>query len=294
MTRPATATQSWATDTNYTDPGETWDGTATKVDPAAFRATGWVPGVKLPAQYANYDAALMWEWLNFFEEYDDCLDFDGTDTFAGDATFSGTIDFSGTLNIPGGAFLNVTGDLDVQSGGEIDVESGGFIRIESGGTLNFAAGGLLTGTIGGSPTFAGTSVALSASTALFGTAGAALTGAFDVQADLSTSSGGQIRRSREVQFATDTNQTGLDPATADFYWIANGVMSTTRTWTLNNGSPGSVLHLVNADTTNGVTIAGTLAFGGVTLGGAANPRSRRFVWRDFGGAGGWVEDGSGA
>lgn len=89
MSRPSTDPQLFATDTNYAAPGESWHATATKVDPVALRSSGFHPGYRPAAQHVNFLLADALRWADFLRQYDDCLDFDGTDTFAGEPTWTG-------------------------------------------------------------------------------------------------------------------------------------------------------------------------------------------------------------
>jgi hypothetical protein len=67
MTRPTTG-PGWATDANFNDPGESWDGTPTRVTPSSGeRAAGQLPGVGVPAQLMNYLWGNHGEWADFFD-----------------------------------------------------------------------------------------------------------------------------------------------------------------------------------------------------------------------------------
>jgi hypothetical protein len=63
MSKPSEVPE-WATEATYDAPGETFDGTATKVDPgAALKAEGWKPKDQPPAQYHNWWQGKVGEWL---------------------------------------------------------------------------------------------------------------------------------------------------------------------------------------------------------------------------------------
>lgn len=62
----APGTFSWATDANYTAPGQTWDGTPTKVAPSVGQQTdGSAPKDKLSAQILNYLLNLLGAWTAY-------------------------------------------------------------------------------------------------------------------------------------------------------------------------------------------------------------------------------------
>jgi hypothetical protein len=67
MTRPTTG-PGWATDANFNDPGEDWDGTPTRVTPSSGeRAAGQLPGVGVPAQIMNYLWGNHGEWISYLD-----------------------------------------------------------------------------------------------------------------------------------------------------------------------------------------------------------------------------------
>jgi hypothetical protein len=67
MTRPTTG-PGWATDSNFNDPGESWDGTPTRVTPSSGeRAAGQLPGVGVPAQIMNYLWGNHGEWADYLD-----------------------------------------------------------------------------------------------------------------------------------------------------------------------------------------------------------------------------------
>jgi hypothetical protein len=68
MSKP-TEVPEWATETNYDAPGQTWDGTATKVDPGGtLKAEGWQPTFQPPAQYHNWWMGKVGEWLAWVDD----------------------------------------------------------------------------------------------------------------------------------------------------------------------------------------------------------------------------------
>ncbi len=61
----------WATDAVYDSVGETWDATATKVEPSAGKkAEGHEPGERTPAQEQNWWQNLVYEWIKWLEVSD--------------------------------------------------------------------------------------------------------------------------------------------------------------------------------------------------------------------------------
>jgi hypothetical protein len=67
MSKP-TELPEWATETNYDAPGQSWDGTATKVDPGGtLKAEGWQPAFQPPAQYHNWWMGKVGEWLAWLD-----------------------------------------------------------------------------------------------------------------------------------------------------------------------------------------------------------------------------------
>jgi hypothetical protein len=65
--RPVGLDPSWANDTLLNDPGETWDATATKVEPGAGkRDDGFLPNEQPPAQHVNQLFNEIGKWIQFF------------------------------------------------------------------------------------------------------------------------------------------------------------------------------------------------------------------------------------
>ena len=66
MTTRPTKVPEWATDTVYDEPGEAWDGTATKVEPTTVRqAEGWTPAARPPATHFNWWQNATAAWILF-------------------------------------------------------------------------------------------------------------------------------------------------------------------------------------------------------------------------------------
>jgi len=56
----------WATDTNHTDPPETWDGTVTKTAPSAgLQATGYLPSQRPAVNTWNWLFNVVGQWIAF-------------------------------------------------------------------------------------------------------------------------------------------------------------------------------------------------------------------------------------
>lgn len=68
-TRPLGLIPSWSNDTNLNDPGETWDATATKVEPGAGkRDDGFLPEENPEAQHVNHLLHEQGQWIQFFSD----------------------------------------------------------------------------------------------------------------------------------------------------------------------------------------------------------------------------------
>lgn len=66
--RPATDAPSWATDSTYAHPGQSWDGASNKVPPSAGEtAQGYEPSQRLPAPELNYHLATINRWLDYLD-----------------------------------------------------------------------------------------------------------------------------------------------------------------------------------------------------------------------------------
>lgn len=64
---PPTDSADFATDTNYSAPGEDWDGLPVKVDPgSSVRASGWIPDI-LPAEFLNWVLNVLGRWIAYFK-----------------------------------------------------------------------------------------------------------------------------------------------------------------------------------------------------------------------------------
>lgn len=73
-TAPTNPIPTIATDTNYSAPGDDWDGLPTKVAPSvAVETQGYVPGDERPADYDNYLFATMSEWDQYLSDFCDEL-----------------------------------------------------------------------------------------------------------------------------------------------------------------------------------------------------------------------------
>lgn len=58
----------WATDTNYADPSEDWDGQPNKVEPSSgMKAAGFIPADELGIDYLNYLLSQHAKWLQHVE-----------------------------------------------------------------------------------------------------------------------------------------------------------------------------------------------------------------------------------
>lgn len=67
MTTRPTDFPNWASDTNYTAPGDPWDASATKVAPSdGLVASGYVPGALRPAVVDNYLWSLVQQYVSWF------------------------------------------------------------------------------------------------------------------------------------------------------------------------------------------------------------------------------------
>jgi hypothetical protein len=96
MPKPGTV-PNWATDANIADPGQPWDGTPTKVAPAAGQiASGWKPRQKPPAQYKNWWKNLTGQWFTWLDGL-----FDGADN----------------LNLPGNLTLGANKNVAISGTG---------------------------------------------------------------------------------------------------------------------------------------------------------------------------------
>lgn len=68
MAKP-TEDYTWATDTNFADPGQDWDAQPTKVEPGptGYRQQGFLPARLLPADFLNWLFNAIGKWLTWFD-----------------------------------------------------------------------------------------------------------------------------------------------------------------------------------------------------------------------------------
>lgn len=262
MARPSTDPILFATDATFTAPGEDWDGDANKVEPSAYHASGFLPDLELPAEYVNYKLAELSEWADFLRQYDDALDFDGTNTFAGTPDFSAGVTFSGNPAFSGNP--SFTGDPVFT----------GVPAITNGASLN--------GTVAGNPTFSGNP--LFTGTPEFD----------DVTLDgiVTPTSSGRIRK-RVATYTADTNQ-NISVSSADVHIQEDTHLSTDgRAWVLNTGTgDGDTMKMVNLDENYYINVQPISGMsGGIDIkNGTGYPTAIEVTWSNS--VGSWVLSGS--
>lgn len=119
MSRPSVNPVVWASDTNFIAPGQSWNGTATKIAPS-YTAQGFQPGYRPPAQHHNYTFNVLTRWAVFFKELDDALEFDGMNTCEGGLRLAGSWYVDGGL-------------LRVENAGSISIQATGHLLVSNAG-----------------------------------------------------------------------------------------------------------------------------------------------------------------
>ena len=119
MPEPASLPE-WASNTNYSDPGETWDGTATKVEPSAGQKQNGNTPEPPAAQHHNWWFNTVYKWLEWWHSN---LRFASNNALlqnAGEYKYSATKSRTVTVDLPLGFNIANTDLWDLNSSAEWD------------------------------------------------------------------------------------------------------------------------------------------------------------------------------